>query len=256
MNIPLKKIVAEFLDSADQSSHQFRRLYNIGVRGMREFNLDVTGTLKTEVLDINANKTCELPCDYLSYSKIGVLNDKGEVLCFKRNDQLSNYNQFNFDMTNRSEGAPMVTSIGNWTNPTSFPFFFYNYWMGGTSYNLFGLNSGTADLGNYKVDEEAGIILLDSRVSFSQIVLEYIADGQDSECGDYMVNPKAEEAFICYLRWKNATDLYKKFSPSQVRMFKMEYYRERKLAKMRINKVIIEELQSVKRALTKLVAKA
>lgn len=256
MNIPLKKIVAEFLDSADQSSHQFRRLYNIGVRGMREFNLDVTGSLKTVVLDINANKTCELPCDYISYSKIGVLNDKGEVLCFKRNDQLSNFNMTNFNMSNRSEGAPNVTSIGNWVNPTSFPFFFYNYWMGGTSYNLFGLNSGTADLGNYKVDENAGIILLDSRISFSNIVLEYLSDGQDEDCDDYMVNAKAEEAFICYLRWKNATDLYKKFSPSAVRELKREYYRERKLAKMRINKVVISELNDIRRSLTKLVARA
>lgn len=256
MKIALKKIVGEFLDSADQSSHQFRRLYNIGVRGMREFNMDITGSLKTVVLDINANKTAELPCDYIAYSKIGVLNDKGEVLTFKRNDQLSNYNQDNFNQANRSEGAPSVTSIGNWVNPTSFPFFFYNYWMGGTSYNLFGLNSGTADLGNYKVDEDAGIILLDSRVSFRQIVLEYLSDGSEEDCDDYFINAQASEAFICYLRWKNATDLYKKFSPSQVRMFKMEYYRERKLAKMRLNKVVISELQNIKRALTKLVAKA
>ena len=32
--IGLKTIVAELIDSKDSSSHEFRRMYNIGVRGV------------------------------------------------------------------------------------------------------------------------------------------------------------------------------------------------------------------------------
>lgn len=254
--IQLKQIVAEFIDSADQSSHQFRRLYNIGIRGMREFNMDIMGAFKTVILDINPNKTAELPCDYITYSKIGVINDKGEVATFKRNDQLSNLNEAMLNMSNRTGDAPEINSIGSFTNPSSYPFLYYNFWSAGTSYNLFGLNSGTAEIGSYKVDEENCIILFGSDLTYSTVVLEYLSDGMDEGCGDYLIDPRASEAFICYIRWKSATDAYKKFSPSAVRELKREYYRERKLAKLRINKILISELNDRKRSLTKLVAKA
>lgn len=252
----VKKIVGEFLDSSDQSSHQFRRLYNIAARGMEEFTMDITGTFKTVVLDVSANKTVALPCDYVNYSKIGVINDKGEIATFKRNDQLSNYNAGIDYINNRSQGAPTIESIGNWVNPTSFPFLYYNYWSSGISYNLFGLNSGTAQIGSYKLDEENGVILLGTNTDYAQIVLEYLSDGLDEAECDYFVDFRASEAFLCYIRWKNATDLRKKFTQTEIREYKREYYRERKLAKMRINRVIISELTDKKRALTKLVARA
>lgn len=250
--IPLKTIVAEFIDSSDQSSHQFRRLYNIGVRGMREFNMDIMGSFKTVVLNVSPNKTAELPCDYLSYSKLGVINDKGEVATFKRNDQLSNYVGNNVD--DRTAGLPSITSIGSFTNPSSYPFLYYNYWSGGTSYNLFGLNSGTAVIGTYSFDEDAGIILFGNDMEYGQVVLEYLSDGMEE--GDYMIDTRASEAFICYIRWKQSQDLVKKFHAGVVREYKSEYYRERRLAKMRINALIVSEMQDVKRSLTKLVAKA
>ena len=55
--IGLRQLVAQFLDSADQSSHQFRRMYNIGVRGSRAFNLDITGQMITVLLPVNVNNT-------------------------------------------------------------------------------------------------------------------------------------------------------------------------------------------------------
>jgi hypothetical protein len=78
--IGLRQIVAQFLDSADQSSHQFRRMYNIGVRGSRAFNLDITGTMITALLPVNVNNTVNLPVDYLTYSKMGIINERGEII--------------------------------------------------------------------------------------------------------------------------------------------------------------------------------
>ena len=88
------------------------------------------------------------------------------------------------------------------------------------------------------------------------MLLEYLSDGYDELADDYKIDVRAEEAFICYLRWKQATDLIKKFSASQIREYKNEYYRERKLAKMRINKALVSEFTHKKRSLTTLTAKA
>jgi hypothetical protein len=82
VKIGLKTIIAELIDSKDSGSHEFRRLYNIGVRGVREFNTDVVGTFTTVLLDVAPNKTAALPEDYVAFSKVGIINDKGEILSF------------------------------------------------------------------------------------------------------------------------------------------------------------------------------
>lgn len=252
----LRQIIAQFLDSADQSSHQFRRLYNIGVRGCREFNLDITGQFKTVLLPVNPNKTVTLPQDYLTYSKMGIVNERGEIITFTKNEQLSQYHAIYTQQVERNEGVPELTTIGNYVAPLPYPYLYSNYWNGGTSYNLFGLNSGTANITEFDIDEGAGVILLNQHTRYEEMLLEYLSDGYDELADDYKIDVRAEEAFICYLRWKQATDLIKKFSASQIREYKNEYYRERKLAKMRINKALVSEFTKTKRSLTKLVAKA
>lgn len=254
--IGLRKIVAQFLDSADQSSHQFRRLYNIGVRGAREFNLDITGQFKTVLLPVNPNKTVTLPQDYLNYSKMGIINERGEVITFTKNEQLSQYHAIYTQQVERNEGVPELTTIGQYVAPLPYPYLYSNYWYGGSSYNLFGLNSGTANVAEFQIDEGAGVILLNQTMNYPEILLEYLSDGYDELADDYEIDMRAEEAFICYLRWKNAQDLIKKFSAGQVREYKNEYYRERKLAKMRINKALVSELTKVKRATTGLTPRA
>lgn len=251
MKIKLSSVVAEFLESADQSSHQFRRLYNIGVRGCREFNMDILGALKTVVLDVNANKTVSLPEDFITYSKMGVMNSQGEIVTFTRNEDMSSYHAMYTEIAERNSTAPtMVSGSG-----TRFPALYYNYWTNGYSYNLFGLDSGTATIDSFKIDENAGVILLAPNSIHTQVVLEYLSDGYDEDLDDYEIDIRAEEAFICYLRWKNATDLVKKYGQGQIREYKSEYYRERKLAKMRINPVVISEMVKAKQASVKLTAK-
>ena len=252
----LRQIIAQFLDSADQSSHQFRRLYNIGVSGCREFNLDITGQFKTVLLPVNPNKTVTLPQDYLTYSKMGIVNERGEIITFTKNEQLSQYHAIYTQQVERNEGVPELTTIGNYVAPLPYPYLYSNYWNGGTSYNLFGLNSGTANITEFDIDEGAGVILLNQHTRYEEMLLEYLSDGYDELADDYEIDVRAEEAFICYLRWKQATDLIKKFSASQIREYKNEYYRERKLAKMRINKALVSEFTHKKRSLTTLTAKA
>ena len=106
--IGLKTIVAELIDSKDSSSHEFRRMYNIGVRGVREFNTDIVGNFSTKLLDVNANKTADLPEDYVNYSKMGVINEKGEIVTLRSNPQLSNYNIGHPLNPDRFEGVPGI----------------------------------------------------------------------------------------------------------------------------------------------------
>lgn len=253
MKISLKEIIGQYLNSSEQSSHQFLRLWNMAVFGLKtEFNLDITGTFATKILQVNPNNTVDLPCDYIKYSKIGVLNSKGEVVTFKKNTQLTTLDTGD---KNRLSGAPIA---GNF-NPTLYPYnqvYYNNYFYEGSSYNLYGADSGTAILGEYKVDEDLGIIFLSPQTTFNEIVLEYLSNGFDDSCDDYTVDIRASECMLAYIRWKDATDLRKKYSTSQVDYFKKEFYRNKRLTKMRLNPFVLNELQFASRVGTKLVAKS
>lgn len=256
----LREIVAQLIDSQDNSVHAFRRLYNLGVWGMRtEFNLDVTGQIKSVLLDVNPNKTVQLPCDYVSYTKIGVINQHNEVVCFKRNDKLTNYHQEYFNSNNRTQGVPTLPNFGfqgGLNGYGYFPYLYLNYWYGNTSYNLFGLGSGTADVGQYKVDEQARIILFSPHLHWTQILLEYLSDGCDEDNDDYEVDIRAAEAVKSYLRWQDVIDRPKKASPATVRMLKDAYFNEKRKSRMRLNPVVLNEMQNIERRSWKLVAKA
>ena len=250
----LEAIIGQFLNSADQTSHQFLRLWNTAVFGIKtEFNLDITGVYKTKVLDVNANKTVDFPCDYIQYRKIGLINAYGEVVTFKRNDQLSNLNSGN--SLNRLSGSPKT---GNSIIGTSYPYnnLYCNFYQNGYMYNLFGADSGTANIGEYKIDQESKQILLSPTSTHSQIVMEYLCDGCDSELGIIDIDVRAAACMLAYIRWQDSVDKPKKFNQSQINGFMKEFYRTKRISKMRMNPFILNEMRDAEHSSRKLVAKS
>lgn len=255
MNISLKEIIGQFLNSKDTATHEFRRLWNIAVYGIKnEFNLDVTGSFKTRIIDVNANKTVTLPSDYIGLSKIGVLNDRGEVCTFSRNNQLTTYSATGpTSDIGRNTGVTSAGSMGH------YPFnnlYYTNYFYNNQYYTLFGADSGTAVLAEYKLDENNGIILLNQDFYYANIVLEYLSDGYDEDEEDYFIDVRASEAMDAYLRWRNAIDLVKKFSLAQVRTYRKDYYNSKRMAKMRVNPFNVSDFNKAIRVSNKLAPKA
>ena len=250
--IGLKTIVAELIDSKDSSSHEFRRMYNIGVRGVREFNTDIVGNFSTKLLNVNANKTADLPEDYVSYSKMGVINEKGEIVTLRSNPQLSNYNIGHPLNPDRFEGVPGIGAVSYPAIPYNYPYIYYNFFISNQSFNLFGLAGGGQDIGNYKVDEECGIIIFGPNFKYEKVLLEYLGDGMDRDCDDYMIDSRAAEAMLAYIRWKTALDNPKKYGQGIMRDYKQEYKSERLKAKMRINKIVVSEFEDIQRITNKL----
>lgn len=256
MKIKGKEIVGQFLNSADQGSPEFMRLWNMLVWGLKtEFNLDITGTFKTVIIDVNANKTAPLPCDYITYSKIGQLNDRGEVVTYKKNTQLSTLITGVTD--NRVKGAPIVRGaikLDGFYNYNTINYL--NYFNNGVTYRLYGADSGTPKRGEYKVDEDQGLIFLSLDTVANQIVLEYLSSGFEEECCDYSIDVQAAECMKTYLRWQNAIDMPKKYSQSQIEGYKREFYRTKRITKVRVNPFVLNEMQDAIRVGQKLTAKS
>jgi hypothetical protein len=254
--IGLKTLVAELLDAKDSSSQEFRRLYNIGVRGLREFNTDVVGTFVTALLPVNANKTVTLPPDYINYSKMGVINERGEIVTLRLNQQLSTYNDGHSTKQGRFENVPTLNTVTSPGVPYGYPFIYFNFFVSNQSYNLFGIGGGGQDIGEYKVDEHCGVIVLGPYFQWDKVLFEYLSDGMDCENDDYMVDSRAAEAMVSYMRWKSALDAPKKYGQGMIREYKSDYLSERKKAKMRINSIKVSEFDDMHRITSKLAPRA
>lgn len=261
MQTPIKKIVSQYLNSADMGTHEFARCYNIAVRGIEnEFNLDVQGQFLTVLLEVNLNKTVQLPGGYINYSKIGIVNGNGEFVCLKRNDQLSNYHAIYYDQANRNAGVPTINSLGNPFLPagnSGYNYgYWYNFWQQGTSFNLYGLPSGTATIGTYKIDVGANVIILNPEFTYPQILLEYLSDGYNENDEDYMIDSRCAEALLSWIRWQACVDQPKKYGEGSLARMERTYWNEKRKARMRMNPFNLAEMNDIIRRATNLTAKA
>lgn len=254
--IPLKQVIAELLDAADQSEHTFRKVYRIGVRACRKFNMDVYGSFKTVLLPVNSDHTVTYPDDYMDYSMIGVVNECGEMVPLKHNQDVVPFKQQYVSALGQTVQVPTVAGIfsGDLTNLNNY---WLNFGFNGYGYiHLYGLAGGTATLGTFTVDDNSRCFLLNEDYPYSTILLEYLTDGYDCDSDDYMVDDRAVEALQAWVRWMRAMDDRKKYSLNDISYYQQQYLNQFRDAKARINRAVVSELQNVFRNHIKLVAKA
>lgn len=193
--MPLKTVVSYFLDQADKSMGDFDKCWIIAFRALVALNFSVSAEPKSVRLPVNGNLTVTLPSDYLTWTKIGVLNNNGEVSTLKVNNGLSIFRDNNpnriGDLTaDVSNAMPLIAG---------FPFFF-NYFDNGLYFNLFGVGGGLIQYGECRVDEKNGVIVLAPDFIYERVILEYMSSPQKD--GDYTIPIQLQEAVIAFIEWK------------------------------------------------------
>lgn len=193
--VPLKTIVSYTLDEEDQSIGTFDRYWVFAFRGLVDLMFDVTAEPITVRLPVLGNKTVPFPADYISWSKIGILNNNGEINTLRVNDSLTKYKDNN---PNRLEKlTPDITDTYPLliNNP-----YFLNYFYNGVYQPLFGVGGGLIQYGECTVDEENNLIVLNPEFRYDHIILEYISSPEKN--GDYTVPLYTQEALIAWIKWK------------------------------------------------------
>lgn len=194
--VPLKQIVSYCVDETDQSIGSFDRYWVLAFRALVDMLLDVTAEPLTVRLPVQGNMTVPFPSDYVSWIKIGVLNNQGEVSTLKINNALTTWKDTN---PNR------LTKIAQSDISDTFPFlldnpFFLNYLYNGIYQPLFGVGGGLIQYGDCRVDEANGLVVLNPQFRYDSIIFEYISSPQKN--GDYQVPLAAQEAIIAFIKWK------------------------------------------------------
>ena len=121
--------------------------------------------------------------------------------------------------------------------------------------HLYGLSGGRPTVGEFTVDDNARCFLINPKFQYDTILVEYLTNGYDCDCKDYMIHTFASEAFEQWLRWQDMVDNRKKFSRADVEYERVRYGVEKKKAKMRLNQANIIAMQDEQRRSVRLVAK-
>lgn len=227
-NIKVKELVGAFLDEINGSKNEFSRAYRIAMRGWRELNWDVTGVLKSTRLPVCNDLTAKLPDNFLKEISVGVINSSGHLATLTKNERLTLYCE---DDEIPSEDWYMYESNLNIL----------------TGRGSLGIGSHN-NIGEYRVDRDAGILILDPSFCYDGVVLEYLAVGEEK--GLESINELASEALIAYIRWK--WHIAKKgVTQGDRATFRKEYYNERRLARLRIKMPTLQEMNQAVRQSTK-----
>lgn len=233
--IDLDEAIYAYIDESEQSQHKYYKLWNLAFRAMTELGLDFFYTVRSVKLPINANLTVNLPANYLQYTKIGVFNDRSEIIPLSYNSNLTLFQDLQSTRQQNTEDPTLLDFY------TSDSYIYYNFWNGNFFENLYGLPSGAPFVGGYRIDNENGLIVLSEDFAYPYLALEYIASPQEGQ--SYYVPIQFKEAIIAYLRWKDIISLpsSRRGNLGDKRDRRHEYYNERRLAIARYDPIDLQE---------------
>jgi len=236
--ISLDEAIYAYINEAELSQHRYFKLWHIAYRAITELGLDAFYAVKSVKLPVNANLTVTLPADYLNYSKVGVLNQQGEIIPLGVNNNLTTAFDLQPTRLEQTQDNTIPTQLnqqGVW---------WYNVWNGsGFGYsNLYGLPSGAPIIGGFKIDNANGVIVLSENFSYEYVMLEYVSS--PSPGGEYYLPIQFKEAVIAYLRWKDKISMPVKthVDNSSVAMRRHDYFEERRRAIAQYDPVRLPDL--------------
>jgi hypothetical protein len=233
--IDLDVCINSYLDESEQSIHKYYKVWQLAFRIMTELGLDFFFQIRSVKIPVNSNLTVNLPADFLNWSKVGVLNSIGEVIPLKYNDKLTYYAEFSADRLQKTQDDTLYNYY-YWNSPI-----WYNYWDGNTFSTLYGIASGMPFVGDFKMDRNAGIILLDENFFYDYVILEYVASPQQGQ--PYYVPIQFKEAIVAGLAWLDIRSLpsSRRGNLGDKRDRRHEFYNQRRLAWARYRPLHLEE---------------
>lgn len=190
--VTLESIVQDYLTEGELPNHKYFKVWHLAYRGMEQLGLDAFYKIQTVKLPVNSNYTAVLPSDYVNWTKVGVLNDNGEIIPLYQNDKMTTFADLSSTRLEQTQDNTLWDwDVNNWNN----------YWNGQAFINIYGTPSGAPFVGSFKIDNENGVMLLDEKFKYDYVMIEYVASPQQGQ--EYYVPVQFREALIAWLWWKD-----------------------------------------------------
>ena len=253
--VKLSQIIRDYMITLDHddyvSNASDTAIRNIALRGIREIGFDIGKKIRSIKLDVESNDTITLPDDYVDVSKIGIVGSDGIIRALTHNGNLNYSQKYEVDsdgnatnQKNDSANNPLDIEANlvldrqdDKTSTTSSSaddlnaYVFENYTFQGGTGRLYGVGGG-ASVGEYRINLDQNRIEVASNDSFSQVVVEYVAD--EARSTDPEVHVYAEEALRCYIYYK-LCERKSSVPANEKARARTEYYNERRKANARLS---------------------
>jgi hypothetical protein len=191
----LRTIVSYSLDELMKSSGDEDMLWILGLRGYTMITRDFAGQPRTVRLPVLGNKTVPFPAGCLSWSKIGLLDNEGQINTLRINTALTTFRD-----NNPNRLSNLTPDINDSIGEVALVPYYSNYYYGGSVYQLYGVGNGVITYGECNVDEENRVVMLPPHFKYDAIMFEYISLPETDS--DYQVPTNLQEAIIAFIKWK------------------------------------------------------
>lgn len=233
----LDTVVREYLfEIGETTEAKYARFLQFGIATLRDMHLDVSGQVKTVILDVDPNLcVANLPSDFIRHTRLGVIDTAGRFHTMAEDNRLmspyktDDCGDLEKSSGNAQEGVGYVSSEWNADN----------YRNGEFTGRLFGLGGGGNRNGYYKFDLAKGWIVFSSDFSATDVCLEYLGDMQQ-EAFDYIVNPFIVDAIKSgmYLR---SIKRDRNITLGEKQLAESDYTKEKGKAVARMNNATLDE---------------
>lgn len=220
--ITLDSVVKDCLTEGDYSQHAYFKCWHLAFRGMDNLGIDFFYKVQSVKLPVNANFTVTLPSDYLNWTKVGILNNNGAIIPLYYNPNMTTYADLDpnrIEKTDDGASQWMEWGLNTW----------FNYWSGYMYTNIYGVPSGEPFVGEFKIDLDNGVILLNKKFNRDYIMLEYLCSPKEGN--NYYIPVQFREALIAWITWKNNKSVnIRRGQVGIMNSLKEDFYRERRNA--------------------------
>ena len=270
--VPLSQVISDFKITRDiddfAANASDAALRNFALRGIRELGFDVVSRVKSLKLTVDkTNNTVAIPDDYVDMIKLGVVDSDGILKIFGENKHL-NYSRKLAEgtSTSDSEEGPLpiegnlilnredskTSTAQDLNTADDYDYYvFENYMYNGTLGRLYGIGGGQKH-GQYRINLDQNRIEIDTDGSYSDVVMEYVAD--EARSTNPVIHVYAEEALRAYIHYK-LCERKSTVPANEKARARSEYYNERRKANRRLSNFSKDEAMRITRKNFKLAPK-
>lgn len=233
----LDVVVREYLfEIGETTEAKYARFLQFGIATLRDLHLDVSGNIKTVMLEIDQTLgVANLPPDFIRHTRLGVIDTQGRFHTLAENKNImSPYKTDDCGDLERPTGEAVGT-VGYISNEWNAD----NFRNGEFTGRMFGLGGGGNRYGYYNFDRTNGWIVFNSDFQASEVCLEYLGDMQ-KEAYDYIVNPFIVDAIKSgmYLR---SIKRDRNITLGEKQLAEADYVKEKGKAVARMNNSTLDE---------------
>lgn len=245
-NITIDSVITDYLDESEMSIHRYSKVWHICFRGLEILGLDFFYRVLSVKLPVNANFTVTLPAGYMKWCKVGIFNDNGAIITLQENNNMTSYADLlpdRIEKVNDPQSLWLEGGNGVWNN----------IWNGGFGYTpVLGVPSGEPFVGEFSVDEENGVIILNNNFQRDYLMLEYVASPNPQAGQDYYIPVQFREALIAWIWWKDKKAVSVKRGQVGIsRDLERDFYNQRRQAAARFNPVRKQQIYQASQQLTR-----